>query len=346
MVTRRTKWAGAATGLASLAGAVATWELTRRRDRRRLLDDPEHDILDAPLPGIGRTVVSADGTRLAVWEAGPVDGPVVVFAHGWGMGVRFWIHQLRDLAVDHRVIAYDQRGHAASGRPTDGDYSADALADDLEAVLRTCVPAGRTALLVGHSMGAMSIVAWANARDGRLEDRAHAAILAQTGVDQLHSTFFAELGVAKLLADTVGARAMTSRLPLPPGPNPVGYRVTAHFAHGQDAPPSAIALTEQLFLDTPADVRSAIGVMMSSLDLTRGVTKLAIPTTVVMGTADRLTPPVHSRRLVAALPNAQLVELEGAGHQAPLERHHEFTRLVRERAVPPAEEASPERASA
>jgi len=341
MASRRSKLAGTATGLASLAGAVATWELTRRRDRRRLLGDPEHDILTAPLPGMGRTVVSADGTRLAVWEAGPIDGPIVVFAHGWGMAVRFWIHQLRDLAPDHRVIAYDQRGHAASGKATDGDYSADALGADLDAVLRACVPAGRSALVVGHSMGAMSIIAWAAAQDGSLDDRVHGAILAQTGVDQLHSAFFAELGIAKLLADTVGARAMTSRLPLPAGPSPVGYRVVAHFAHGQDAPPSAIAMTEQLFLDTPADVRSAIGVMMSSLDLTLGVAKLTVPTTVVLASADRLTPPVHANRLVEALPDAHLLTLEGAGHQAPLERHLEFTALVRERAaVPGAGEAS------
>ncbi|GGI02865.1 alpha/beta fold hydrolase [Egicoccus halophilus] len=334
MVTRRTRRAlGAAAGLAGVAGAAATWELTRRRNRRELLADPERDILTAPLPGFGRTVVSADGTRLAVWEAGPPDGPVVVFAHGWGMAVRFWIHQLRELSADHRVIAYDQRGHAASGKAADGDYSADALGADLEAVLATCVPAGRRALLVGHSMGAMSIVAWAHAADGPVEDRVHGAILADTGVDQLYSTFFAELGVAKLVADTIGVRAMSSRLPLPPGSSPVGHRATAFIACGRDASPSAVTLTEQLFLETPADVRSAIGMTMSSLDLAHGVARLTVPTTVVIGTADRLTPPVHSQRLADALPDADLVELTGAGHQAPLERHHDFTKLVRQHTV-------------
>ncbi|MFA9443979.1 alpha/beta fold hydrolase [Egicoccus sp. AB-alg6-2] len=333
MATRRTKLTGAAVGLAGIVGAAATWEWSRRRNLAQLLADPERDILDAPLPGMGRTVVSADGTRLAVWEAGPIDGPVVVFAHGWGMGVRFWIHQLRELSNDHRVIAYDQRGHVASGRAADGDYSTDAFAADLDAVLTTCVPADRRALLVGHSMGAMSIIAWADAQPGPVADRVHGAVLASTGVDQLNSTFFAELGFAKLVADTLGARAFTSRLPLPHGPSPVGHRATAYIAVGKDAPPSAIVLTEQLFLDCPADVRSAIGVTIGRLDLRHALAKLSVPTTVVVGTDDRLTPPVHAQRLVEALPDAELLEFEGAGHQAPLERHHDFTKLVRQRAV-------------
>ena len=331
MTTRRTKWLGVAAGLAGVVSAAATWEVTRRRNLAELQQDPDRDVLTAPLPGIGRTVTSADGTRLAVWEAGPPDGPIVVFAHGWGMGVRFWLHQLRDLAVDHRVIAYDQRGHVASGHAVDGDYSADALAADLEAVLSACVPADRQALLVGHSMGGMSIIAWAAAHEGRVEDRSHGAILADTGVDQLTSTFFTELGVAKLVADALGVRAFTSRLPLPHGPSPVSHRVVSEVALGADAPPSAVALTEQLFLDLAADVRSAIGVTISELDLGHGVAKLTVPTAVVVGTADRLTPPAHSRRLVEALPDGELVEFEGAGHQAPLERHHDFTKLVRQR---------------
>ncbi|HSK21737.1 MAG TPA: alpha/beta fold hydrolase [Egicoccus sp.] len=333
MVTKRTKWVGAAVGLAGIASAAATWEVTRRRNLAELQRDPDRDVLHAPLPGIGRTVVSGDGTRLAVWEAGPLDGPIVVFAHGWGMGVRFWIHQMRDLAADHRVIAYDQRGHVASAKPANGDYSSEALGADLEAVLRACVPAGRQALVVGHSMGGMSIIAWADGHAGPVEERIHGAILADTGVDELTSTFFTELGVAKFVADTIGLRAFTSRLPLPHGPSPVSHRATSYVALGPDAPPSAIALTEQLFLDSPADVRSAIGLTISRLDLAHGVAKLTVPTTVVVGTEDKLTPPVHSQRLVETLPDAELVEFEGAGHQAPLERHDDFTKLVRQRAA-------------
>jgi pimeloyl-ACP methyl ester carboxylesterase len=186
-----------------------------------------------------------DGTPLAVFEAGPHDAPAVVFAHGWGMGTRFWIHQLRDLSTDHRVIAHDQRGHGSSGQPPSSDHSLDALGGDLHAVLRATLPDQQRALLVGHSMGAMTIIAWARARGERLTEDAYGAVLADTGVDQLTSTFFAELGVAKLLADTVGLRAFRSRLPVPKRTTPISHRATRAIACGTDPSPSSVALTEQ-----------------------------------------------------------------------------------------------------
>jgi pimeloyl-ACP methyl ester carboxylesterase len=327
---------GLGSAAAGIAASAGLWWSLHRKDRARLAADPHAGILDAPLPGRGRTVWSADGTPLAVHEAGPHDAPPVVFAHGWGMGTRFWFHQLRELAAEHRVIAYDQRGHGSSGQPPSGDHSLEALGRDLAAVLRSTVRDRRRALLVGHSMGAMTIVAWArehaNGRGGGgIEDRVHGAVLADTGVDQLHSTFFAELGVARLLADTVGVRAFRSKLPVPSRTTPISARLTRAVACGEAPSPSAVALTEQLFLDCPADVRSAFGATLSDLDLSDAVEHLTVPTTVVTGTADRLTPPVHAHRLAEALPVAELVELPGAGHQAPLEEPEAFNDLLRRR---------------
>lgn len=329
MRTRTSRIAAGAGALAALGAAATGWELTRRRDAASLAADPDRDVLDAPLPGRGRTVVAADGTRLAVWEAGPRAGPAVVLVHGWGMGTRFWLHQLRELSRDHRVIAYDQRGHAASGRPPSGDHSVEALGGDLETVLEACLPEGRRAVLVGHSMGAMTILAWAADHPRSVDRRAHAAVLADTGVDELVPTFFAELGVARVVADTVGVRAFRARLPGPRRTTPLSSRAVRRIATGPAAPPSAVALTEQLFLDCPADVRSAFGATLSSLDLAHGPARLTVPTTVVTGTHDRLTPPVHARRLAEALPDATLVEIPDAGHQAPLERPDHFTPVVR-----------------
>jgi pimeloyl-ACP methyl ester carboxylesterase len=323
---------GAAVAAGIGVGALAAgWLALHRHDRDRLAADPHAHVLDAPLPGRGRTVWAEDGTPLAVHEAGPFDAPPVVFAHGWGMGSRFWFHQLRDLAADHRVVAFDQRGHGSSGSPPSGDHSLDALAGDLDAVLDATVRDGHRPLLVGHSMGAMTIVAWARRCSDRIAERTRGAVLADTGVDQLHSTFFAELGIARLVADTVGVRAFRSKLPVPSRTTPISSRVTRAIACGEAPSPSAVALTEQLFLDCPADVRSAFGATLSDLDLSDAVEHLRVPTLVVTGTADRLTPPVHAHRLAEALPEAELVELPGAGHQAPLEEPDTFTALLRQR---------------
>ncbi|WP_157870295.1 alpha/beta fold hydrolase, partial [Streptomyces ossamyceticus] len=95
------------------------------------------------------TAVSADGARLHVETHGPDGAPAVVLVHGWTCSTAFWAAQIRDLAVDHRVIAYDQRGHGRS--PAAALCSTDALADDLEAVLAATLAPGEKAVLVGHS---------------------------------------------------------------------------------------------------------------------------------------------------------------------------------------------------
>jgi pimeloyl-ACP methyl ester carboxylesterase len=69
---------------------------------------------------------------------------------------------------------------------------------------------------------------------------------------------------------------------------------------------------------------------LSKLDLYEHVAQLTVPTTVVGGELDRLTPPVHSRHLVEALPDATYVELPGVGHMAPLESSAEINGLIRD----------------
>ncbi|GFN04605.1 hypothetical protein Smic_31610 [Streptomyces microflavus] len=97
-----------------------------------------------PVPANELFVTSADGSRIHVELHGPEDAPAVVLAHGWTCNTRFWAAQIRDLAADHRVIAYDQRGHGLTPEPGPGGYSVNALADDLEAVLAaTLAPGGK-----------------------------------------------------------------------------------------------------------------------------------------------------------------------------------------------------------
>jgi pimeloyl-ACP methyl ester carboxylesterase len=323
--------AGMLAGAVGLATAAGAWELARRRDVQRLDADPHRDLLRAPLPGRATWVTSWDGTRLAVRVAGPARAQAtVVLAHGWGMSSRFWFHQLRDLARDHHVVAYDQRGHADSEVPASRDYSIEALAGDLEAVVRRLVDRGQPTLVVGHSLGGMSTLATA-ARGTPLDGRLDAAVLVDTAASRLTAGVFAGLGAVEHVASAVGARALRARLPVPRRTTPLSARTVRLVALGSEASPAAVALTEQLFLDCPVDVRAAVGASIGALDLTEHLPDFDVPTTVVVGGQDRMTPPGHARRLVEALPDAELVELEEAGHQSPLEQPATVTDLVRDR---------------
>jgi pimeloyl-ACP methyl ester carboxylesterase len=326
-VTRR----GTLTALALGATAAGVaWETARRRDVAALEADPHRHVLTAVPVGRPTALTTDDGTTLHVRTHTP-DEPraTVVFAHGWGMGVRFWHHQLRALARDHQVVTYDQRGHGGSGRVGDDGFDIDALGRDLADVVDAHAEPSLPLVVVGHSLGGMSILA--SARDGRVPERAEGAVLVDTGAGQLVEGLFRGLGVLEEVVSNVGARALRARLPVPRRTTPVSSRVVRSVALNRDASPSSVALTEQLFMDCPVDARANIGLTLSDLDLGDVLPAWKVPSTVVVGRRDRLTPKHHSERLARELPDAELVVIDRAGHQSPLEQPHDVNVAIRRR---------------
>ncbi|MEU3523814.1 alpha/beta hydrolase [Streptomyces sp. NPDC038707] len=279
-----------------------------------------------PVPGRTLTAVSADGARLHVEVHGPKDAPAVVLSHGWTCSTAFWAAQIRDLAADHRVIAYDQRGHGRS--PASPVCTTEALADDLEAVLASALAPGERAVIAGHSMGGMTVMAAA----GRPGFRAHAAavLLCSTGSSRL----VAESRVVPLRAGRVRtwltARVLGSRAPLGPV-TPVAKGILKYATMGPGSAPERVEACARIVHACPRAVRHAWSTVLATLDLDHGVRGLAVPTAVLCGTADRLTPPVHARALADALPHcAGLTELTGVGHMTPVEAPESVTARIRD----------------
>lgn len=273
------------------------------------------------------TAVSADGARLHVEVHGPEGAtvPTVVLAHGWTCSTAFWAAQIRDLAVDHRVIAYDQRGHGRS--PAGAGYGTEALADDLEAVLAATLRPGEKAVLVGHSMGGMTLMA-AAARP-RFREHAVAALLCSTGSSRL----VAEARVLPFppgrLRTGATQRILGSRAPLGPV-TPVARRILKYATMGAGSSPGMVEACARIVHACPRAVRHAWSKVLDALDLDHGVRELSVPTAVVAGSADRLTPLVHARALVAMLPNCVgLTELAGLGHMTPMEAPDVVTARIR-----------------
>ncbi|MDF3302812.1 alpha/beta fold hydrolase [Streptomyces tropicalis] len=285
-----------------------------------------------PVPARTLTAVSADGARLHVEVHGPEsdpdapDTPVVVFSHGWTCSTAFWAAQIRDLAADHRVVAYDQRGHGRS--PASAACSTDALADDLEAVLAATLEPGRRAVIVGHSMGGMTVMAAA----ARPRFRAHAAavLLCSTGSSRLVAESTVVPIRAGRLRTWLTGRVLGSRAPLGPV-TPAARRILKYATMGAGSAPHMVEACARIVHACPRRVRHAWSQVLNGLDLDHGVAELEVPTAVIAGTADRMTPVVHARALAAALPRcAGLTELPGLGHMTPVEAPELVTARIRE----------------
>ncbi len=219
----RRRSAAAAAVLAATA-MVLRWRAIARAEERAVLDDPERTALFTPLEGEVVAVTSADGTVLHAELFGPAEAPTVVLVHGWMCSLEMWTYQIRDLIPDHRVVAYDLRGHADSAPAADGEYSTDALAADLDAVLAACLPEGRRAVMVGHSMGAMSVVAWAGTHRHDVGRRLSGAVLLNTGVERLVAEARVVITAAALSRVKNGLGSWLLDLPLP---HPGGRRLSS-----------------------------------------------------------------------------------------------------------------------
>ncbi|MFG2345127.1 alpha/beta fold hydrolase [Streptomyces phaeochromogenes] len=268
-----------------------------------------------PVPARELTAVSADGARLHVEVHGPDGASAVVLSHGWSCSTAFWAAQIRDLAADHRVIAYDQRGHGRS--PANPVCSADALADDLEAVLAATLAPGEKAVLAGHSMGGMTLIAAAG-RD-RFREHAGAVLLCSTGSSRLVAESLVVPMRAGRSRTWLTRKVLGSRAPLGPV-TPVARRILKYATMGAGSAPGMVEACARIVHACPRKVRYAWSHVLDTLDLDHRVRELSVPAAVVVGTADRMTPVVHARSLVAALPNCVgSTELPGLGHMTPVE---------------------------
>ncbi len=334
--------------LALTGAGLAAWLARLAADHRAIRRDPIHKLLHKPLEGRASAVTSSDGTPLHVMEFGAPDAPAtVVLVHGWTCALRIWTPVIRALAGDEiRVVAYDLRGHARSGRPNQADYSIDAHAADLDAVLRASLTDGQRAIVAGHSLGGMTIVAWAGDHPDDVPHLAAGAVLVNTGVDGLIAQspilkMPEKLGKAR---EIVGRALLSTPVPLPHGPTPLSYRVVRWIALTKSATPAQIAFCERIVLECKRDVRALCGGTLSGLDLYESIASLSVPTVIVGAEDDKLTPPSHVKRLADALPHViEEIVIDDSGHMSPVSHPEQVAwpilRLVRDHAHRPIEEA-------
>lgn len=279
-------------------------------------------------------VTSFDGTELHVESLG--EGPTVVLAHGFCQDVAMWHYTIKDLATDHRVVAYGHRGHGLSGRAPTDDYTIEAMGRDLEIVIGE-VWEGEPLIVLGHSMGGMAAIAYAGLFGHQLGERVRALGLIDTTAanvvgGMLPEGFAIAQPALKLIEDTAVRaasrnpdafdRIRTARADL------LGAMVRL-MGFGEHAPRYKLEFVQRMMATLAADVLVWIVEDMRRMDLRHVLDGIDVPTWVAVGTRDRLTPVRAARAIAIEIPNAELITIAGSGHMPMLERPTEFNARLR-----------------
>lgn len=346
---------GAALGAVAAGAAVgiAVERYTIGRSVRRLAASHDRGPADesgafGSVRGTPTSVIADDGVTLYVEVDEPPGGadpelPTLVFCHGYALNQDSWHFQRAALRGTYRCVAWDQRGHGRSDRGRPDSATIDQLGRDLYAVLvATCQ--GHDVVLFGHSMGGMTVMALAERHPELFGTRRAASHPVGTEPEPRPGAI---VGVALIstsagkFADvTLGLPGLGARLLHRTAPGILGvlgrqatlvergrrlsaelvYPLVKHYSFASVVTPSVARFTAQMIEATPIDVIADFFPEFSRHDKAAALSVLAqVPTLVMVGDRDLLTPPPHSQAIAEAITGAELVVVADAGHVVIME---------------------------
>lgn len=280
------------------------------------------NIYAEPFDGTVRIIETADGSLIKTAWAGEGDRSVLL-AHGFGFGLDSW-NLLGPLLVEQgfRVIAFDQRGHGESTIGSDGISTA-SMASDYGAVAELYDL--RDAILVGHSMGGFLALAFL------LEG--HPDLTRRIGSLMLLSTFAGDVSKQapqnKLQIPLIKSGALQKMLKLEPA-----RQAFTRSLIGDHYDKDMAAAFVPTFL--AAQHQHLIPILDAMVEENRygRLSELQLPTTIVVGTEDRTTPPLHSLQLHDGIKDSRIVTLIGTGHAPNWECPEKLSALIAQLATP------------
>ncbi|MFE9650975.1 alpha/beta fold hydrolase [Streptomyces sp. NPDC006365] len=256
----------------------------------------------------------------------------VVFSHGYCLSQDSWHFQRAALRGVVRTVHWDQRSHGRSGRgvaqvqggvPLDIDQ----LGRDLKAVIDAAAPEGPL-VLIGHSMGGMTVMALADQYPDLIRERVVGVGLVGTSSGNLGEVNFGlpvagVNAVRRVLPGVLKALGQRAELV------EKGRRATADLFAGiikrysfasRDVDPAVARFAERLIEGTPIDVVAEFYPAFTDHDKTEALAYFAeLPVLVLSGVKDLVTPSEHSEAIADVLPEAELVLVPDAGHLVMLE---------------------------
>jgi len=320
--------AAAAAAAGAAAAGVAVDRAAAARRRLGALD---------PAEGFGHTpdlelkVIATDGLNLHVEVDTPHDLdpalPTIVLSHGFCLSLRGWVLQRRAFVeAGYRVVVWDQRSHGESEVSDLEHCTIEQLASDLRAVIDATCPDGPL-VLVGHSMGGMTTMAFTRLHADLVRDRVMAVAFVATAAGGEGLT---DLGMGPLVGRAIGQagpRVLSRLAPHQKWLAPVrrlGRNIedslVDRFSFDSPVSEQTVRFAADLILATPFEVMAAFLPALRMHDEHETLASLLDKQVLVInGTGDLLTPPQRSEEIVERLPGAEHVVVEDSGHLIMLE---------------------------
>jgi pimeloyl-ACP methyl ester carboxylesterase len=333
---------GGVVGLAAgaVAAGVGTVVLAEKIavGRIRLRPDPARGEPFGEIRGEPVTVRADDGLTLHAEVSGPDDAPVtIIFSHGYALNSDVWYYQRAGLERTARCVFWDQRSHGRSGRSDPDLVSIDQLGADLHAVLTATAPNGPV-VLVGHSMGGMTIMALADQHPELFGTKVIGVVLISTAASAVDPVTWLPLPLRPVVRRAMpsmmtGASKGTLAEWVEKGrhsANDLAFLGMRRLAFGDPkVSPTMVDFIERIIRATPIDVIADFYVALQGHEKRDALKVLAgVPVLVMTGDRDKIVNPAMSDELAAAIPGSELVVLPGAGHGIILERHEAVNEAI------------------
>lgn len=314
------------TGVVHIKTAPVTAEIAAKDDERKASDKPDAVTTDIPVHWY------------EVEPSEPAKEPVtIVFVHGFTLAGESWYRQFNALRKSHpeaRLLTMDLRGHGQTGAVPASLCTVEGAAADALAVIAERAATGKL-IVVGHSLGGLIALHMVRAAEESIRRRIAGVVLISTSIDKL-----AAQGVPQILASPVADAARNAI-----ESSPKEIRKFREAIASLMAPSLAVAVFARrtdyeiiefhaaMINETPLE--TFVGYLDDLQDhdeFAAGPYLEGLPGAVLVGTKDDVTPRKQADLIMEKWPDAELVEVDGAGHMLPLEAPEAVNRAI-ERAL-------------
>lgn len=274
--------------------------------------------------GEGQTIRGVDGANLYVETYGAPGSPPLVLTHGWGLDSTIWFYAKRHLTEHYRVIVWDLPGLGRSEVKSKNAIGLSQFAANLKSVIG--LAEGPPVVLVGHSIGGMTIQTLARDDPGFFNQQVAGAVLLNTTHTNPLDTMILS-GLVKALRHPVLEPVMRLAMWLQPLAWLAAWQSyfsgSAHMANrlgfGRYVTRSQLEHTTLLATRNPPGILAAGNLAMFRWDATQALPGITTPVLVIAGDMDIVTKQEASETISGTIPQGRLQVVEGVNHMGFLE---------------------------